>query len=366
MERRPLRVQINGKQYGVTVDAKNRLAAAINEYKNVNDVGASVLGFAAFLRLFDLWWIKPSDVERIDSLLKVALVDPISATSSDKPDGVVTLLSAPSTWSITARDTFARLLQLEALNAERRGEQEEKQMWLHLRDIILNYERYEDGGIRFENTGFPRDASLLPKTLLEGGNKAKLKLRAIAGEQYRSVAGISGPFSHYDKETLARLVSSISNHIAASDYLSTADFPAYLGNGGQALPSISRRDLLLLNKSLLALDLAVRRDLRVAISQIANHPHSHPQLWQALASYTQGEHWHGLFPGMPLQSEQDELDFWDDSEYIRARSRDLAFYGSFTRPWYYSDAVSILRPYGHFWSSPLRVPVTVWGLNFQP
>lgn len=239
-------------------------------------------------------------------------------------------------------------------------------MWLHLRDIILNYERYEDGGIRVERDGLKKEALAAPTKLLDGTNTVKLKLRALTGEQYRSIAGLSGPFNWQDQDQLAKLISTISNYTAASDYIETADFPFYLDFSKRKLPPISQRDLMLLNKALLTLDDQARTQLRIVFNQFANQPSFNNELWQTLAKYTEGEHWHGLLPGQPLNSEQDELGFWDDTEYIKARHQDLAFYDSFYVPTYYWSGPAPFGPYVYFWSSPQHPPSRTWTFYFGP
>ncbi|RKH56483.1 hypothetical protein [Corallococcus aberystwythensis] len=334
------------------------MAAAIKDFRVANNVGGAVLGFTAFLRLFGLYNV---DAERaqLDALLKIGFSDHVEQHLGKAPDGTVALLSAPNTWGQVSRDTFARLLQYEALNAANRGEREERQMWLHLRDIILNYERYEDGGIRFDSENFSADEPVTPARLLDGANTPKLMLRSMPGENHRSVAGIEGPFSWADLDQLARLCSVLSYDAQAADYLATADFTMDLDFTRGAMPRISKRDAYLLNHALLSVDDATRSRLRQAFRANKNNSLLASQLWSKLYKFLDGESWYGAIR-IAGDSEQDRFGFWHDLP--EARTEDHAFWPPFQVPNYYRAGPAPLGAYTYYWSAgpALTSPPSGW------
>lgn len=350
-EKRPIRAVIDGKRYGVTVNAQKRLAALVRDYRITSTVGKTVSAFAAFLHLFGIFETEdvPGDLA---GALKIGLNDPFAMAGDS--DATVHFLSAPYLWDKTMRDSMGRVLQYEALDAEKRGETEERKMWLHLRDIILNYERYENDGIQIDRDDKRRgDIDSIDDVTFPAAQPYRIMLRAMPGEKYRSIASIEGPFEWQEQDQLLRMVASLSTFPAASDMLATADFTLNLDYMRSKLESVSKRDLMLLNRALRSLPPHIREAYRQTFLANKNVPTSNKALWEALAQSTLHDdywNWNATFDEVQGGPFVDALGFPTD-DVQPYRWKDWAFRTPLHPVPYYWVGPAPMGAYTFFWSS---------------
>lgn len=259
---RPVAVTINGETFAVSEDAEARLKDFLTTYSTNGTVGSFVAATAAVFSAFGLFSIDNS-FPAVQAAFKLQSFD---------ADEVLLTLTAPSIWNRAWRAQAVAFCEAEASLAVARRRSNESRMWLHVRDVIANPERYLEGGIQYA----------------PGENR--LMLRSLPGEGFRSIAGLDYELTPLDREQLGRLTHVLMSFPASRDYLITADYIQDLGS----FRTISKRDKMLLNLALLGLPPGVKAWLEQGFQVNASHARTTNAFWWMLARYRHVEDWENM------------------------------------------------------------------------
>lgn len=281
---RKAKVTINGETFNVSTDTEKRLSDFINTYKTNGNVGSFVSAVASIFSLFDLFNLENS-YPTIDAVFKL---------SSFNSEEVLTRLSAPSIWNRAWRAQAASYCESEMFTALFKGKNKDAQMWLRIRDIIANPERYKDGGIKYNH------------------QEKKLMFRSYPSEAYRSIAGFELELTDMDINQLGYLTSYLMYFPQARDYLIYADYIYDLKKPKTAFKQISARDKMILNYALLGLHQNAKIYLDNAFSTNSIHPHQTYRFWSTLKQYLHQDTWNN---GRVPDTDTDQLGFYNNEPF---------------------------------------------------
>jgi len=281
---RKAKITINGETYNVTTDTEKRLSEFITTYKTNGNVGSFVSAVASIFSIFDLFNLE-SSYPTIDAVFKLSSFD---------SEEVLTRLSAPSIWNRAWRAQAASYCESEMFTALSKGLNKDAQMWLRIRDIISNPEKYKGGGIKYNH------------------NENKLMFRSYPAESYRSIAGFDLELTDMDINQLGYLTSYLMYFPQSRDYLIYADFIYDLKKPKTEFKQLTARDKMILNYSLLGLNQNAKQYLDNAFSINSTHPYQSYSFWSTLKKYLYLDTWsNGFVPDIEI----DHLGFYNDEPF---------------------------------------------------
>lgn len=307
---RKAKVTINGETFNVTMDTEKRLSEFITTYKTNGNVGSFVSAVASIFSIFDLFNIE-SSYPTIDAVFKLSFFD---------SEEVLTRLSAPSVWNRAWRAQAASYCESEMFTALSKGKNKDAQMWLRIRDIISNPERYKGGGIKYNH------------------KENKLMFRSYPAEAYRSIAGFEVELTEMDINQLGYLTSYLMYFPQSRDYLIYADFIYDLNKSKTEFKKLTARDKMILNYALLGLNQNAKQYVDNGFSINSTHPNQTYRFWSTLKKYLYQDTWSN---GFALDIETDQLGFYNDE------------------PFNNSDLVTGVYPTTSIFSVPLPVNWTI-------
>ena len=278
MIERKVSVTVNGMNFSVSKNTELRLAQFLNEYNATSTVGGFVAAIASIFSIFELFNIDQS----------FPAVDAIFKLSSFNADEVVTRLSIPSDWNRALRSQAASYCEQEMVTALSNRKFNDARMWLRIRDIISNPERYQNGGIKYDR------------------QNNKLLMRSYPAEAYRNIAGFQESFTNLDINQLGMLTNYLMLFPQSRDYIIYADFIFALGELQNKFEKLTTRDKLYLNKALLSLPASAKSYLNNAFLVNAGNQSLTSKFWFELRKYLYQEKWNN---GYALDSQSDELGF---------------------------------------------------------
>ncbi|MFC3157112.1 hypothetical protein SAMN05443633_11287 [Chryseobacterium arachidis] len=283
---RKSKVSINGEEFLVSADAEKRVAEFIDHYKTNGTVGKYVAAVASIFSLFDLFTLEKG-FSNLDARFK------LSTFSSEE---VLLSLSAPDRWNRSWRAQAVGLIEENLINSIKNKDQEHK-MWLRIRDIIANPERYKEGGMKYNHS------------------EKKLMFRSYPAEAYRSIAGFDFDLTEFDLNQLGLLTDYLMYFPQSRDYLIYADYIYNFGNKKSDFNRLSARDKMLLNYALLNLNKESKNYLGNAFSKNSSHKDLTSKFWSTLSKFLYSESWSN---GMATDSEIDDLGFFTDEPFSKS------------------------------------------------
>ncbi|MEY3499225.1 MAG: hypothetical protein RL308_894 [Bacteroidota bacterium] len=282
-------VVINGEEFTVSRDTEKRLTDFINTYKTNGNVGEFVATVASVFSAFGLFDLT-SSIPTADAVLKLATFG---------SEEVLTRLSAPSIWNRAWRGQAASFCESEWFTALNQGKTKDAQMWLRLRDIIANPERYKNGGMKYNH------------------QEKKLMLRSYPAEAYRNIAGFDIELTDMDINQLGFLTNYLMYFPQSRDYIIYADYIYDLGKPKNKFKKITARDKMFLNLALLGLNQASKNFLENAFITNSINPNQSYRFWSALKTYLYVDKWDN--GGAP----DSEIDFLGFPKYELPYNSDL-------------------------------------------
>jgi hypothetical protein len=281
---RKSKVTINGETFSVTTDTEKRLSEFITTYKTNGNVGSFVSAVASIFSLFDLFNLETS-YPSIDAVFKL---------STFNSEEVITKLAAPNIWNRAWRSQAASYCESEWFTALSKGKNKDAQMWLRIRDIISNPERYKGGGIKYNN------------------KENKVIFRSYPAEAYRSIAGFELDLTDMDINQLGYLTSYLMYFPQSRDYLIYADYIYDLKKPKTEFKQITARDKMILNYALLGLNQNAKLYLDNVFVINSTHPNQTYQFWSTLKKYLYQDVWsNGRVPDV----DTDQLGFYNDEPF---------------------------------------------------
>lgn len=196
-------VTLGPTSYKVRPEAALDMQQLLDQYRQQSgwSLPKVLTAIASALYMFNLVNLD-SSVPAYDAALK--LVNPESA------EQIAAALSATDGMSAAIRVSFLREIDVRLLSAARYNAAEFK-MWQALRDIIMNPERYQGGGIKYEKS------------------TRQIQLRPEQGARYLNFDG--SHFAPSDVAPLRLLVSEMLSYGPSRDAILQTDMLAGLANG---------------------------------------------------------------------------------------------------------------------------------------
>lgn len=270
-------VSFNGETFIVSEESKARLVDFLESYRTSEKVGGFFAAVASIFSLFGLFNLD-SAVPNVDAMFRI---------QSFNAEEVLVILSAPNTWNLALRAQAAAYCEQEMGSALFQKREKDAQMWLRLRDIFANPERYRNGGLQIKDN--------------------KLMLRSFPAEAYRSIAGFSAPLTAADQQELGVLTNYLLLSPETRDYIIYADYIYGLARN-EAL-QLSMRDDMYLNLALLRLDQGIWSRLDKVFRANSLAPQHSYEFWAKLQIFLRKRAWNY---GLAVDSEVDPLGFATD------------------------------------------------------
>lgn len=266
---------------------RTEVVSLLSEYEKDNVLSVAAGGIAAIFSIYGLAEINAS-LPRISGTLK-GLSNPDGGVSE-----AIIALSATDNLSRLARGKAARALDALMLKAAtQKGGSNDFKVLRQIRGILLNPQRYKDGGIKYDKPA------------------RKLILRSDPGERFRGIAGATiGPA---DLQGLQNMTNSLLNLPGPASFLLQADYILALSPDNAPPTSISLRDLMIINEALLSLNGAAKSQVSVMAKNAGNAPGRNKWLWDEISLYPFGIAWNTNATYFNSPQYEDPLGFPDDA-----------------------------------------------------
>ncbi len=279
---RNTKISINGETFVVSKEGEKNITEFIQTYSVNENVGGFVAVIAAIYSLFDVF--------TLDNNIPVEISVKIKLNTLDTKE-LITKLSSPNIWNRAVRTRAIENCESEETNAIANGKWREAEMWIKIRDIFANPERYKEGGIKYNE------------------KEKKLEVRSLPATAYRSISGFDLELTALDKTNLLLLYDYLMGVPSSRDFIFYADFILQLKNINTINPHLTARDKIYLNYALLSLSSQNKNFLASLFHNNSIHKNQNYELWNTLKIYLYEDKWNsGRVPDTSI----DSLGFWND------------------------------------------------------